>query len=158
MLVGFVLALGVGTYVVLTGMYHYGLQNMRINSSDWLGPQLRFIGGRIFGMLQNPTGFDWHAALAVTVGAVVTVLLGVLRLRFWWWPFHPIGYLAAACWGMQYIWMPFMAGWILKSLTIRYGGLQLYRKTVPVAIGLIAGDFVGEGLWTLVRLLTRQSV
>ena len=68
------------------------------------------------------------------------MVLGLFRLRFWWWPFHPVGYLAANTWGMQIYYMPFFLGWALKVVVIRYGGLRLYRATVPLAIGLIVGD------------------
>jgi hypothetical protein len=85
----------------------------------------------------------------MAAGALVTFALGILRLRFWWWPFHPIGYLAAFCWGMHWFSQPFFIGWLLKTLTVRYGGLRLYRRTVPLAIGVIMGDFVGQGAWVL---------
>jgi len=158
MSVGFVLSLLVGTYVVLTGMYHYGFQNTGANSSGWLGPQLLYIGARIFNMITSPTDFDINAVIAVAAGATVTILLSVLRLRLWWWPLHPIGYLAASCWGMHIIWMPFFVGWALKSLAVRYGGLQLYRRTVPAAIGLVVGDFVNQGMWVVVSLVVGARV
>jgi hypothetical protein len=54
--------------------------------------------------------------------------------------------------------MPFFVGWALKSLVIRYGGLRLYRVTVPLAIGLIVGDMMNVGVWTAVALVTRGEV
>jgi len=158
MLVGFALSLVVCVYVIFTTMYHYGFHNTRGNNGGWLGPQLLFIGGRIFDMITNPTTFDINAVIGVLVGGVVAILLGAMRLRFWWWPFHPIGYLAASCWGMHIFWMPFFVGWLLKTLAVRYGGLQLYRRTVPLAIGFIVGDFVDQGLWVVVSLVTRGGV
>jgi hypothetical protein len=91
----------------------------------------------------------------MAAGAVVTIALGLLRLRFWWWPFHPVGYLAANCWGMHWFSQAFFAGWLFKSLVIRYGGLALFRRTVPLAIGLIAGDFMSEAAWVLVMSILR---
>jgi hypothetical protein len=85
----------------------------------------------------------------------MAILLGTLRLRFWWWPLHPIGYLAANCWGMHWYWMPLFVGWLWKTLTIRYGGLRLYRRTMPVAIGLIVGDMVSSGLWVTINSIVR---
>jgi len=81
-----------------------------------------------------------------------------MRLRFWWWPFHPIGYIAANCWGMHWNYMPFFLGWLFKSLVIRYGGLRLYRTTVPLAIGLIVGDLVNQGIWSIVAIATQGRV
>jgi hypothetical protein len=53
---------------------------------------------------------------------------------------------------MHWYYMPFFIGWLLKTLAIRYGGLQLYRRTVPLAIGLIVGDLVNQGLWVAISL------
>ncbi len=81
------------------------------------------------------------------------LFLGLMRLRFWWWPFHPIGYLAANTWGLQLWAMPFFVGWLAKTLIIRYAGLPLYRRTIPLAAGLIVGDLLNGGLWGVVRLV-----
>jgi hypothetical protein len=87
-------------------------------------------------------------------GALVTFFLGAMRLRFWWWPFHPIGYLASNTWLMYLYYTPFLFGWMAKTLVVRYGGLRLYRQTVPLAIGFIAGDLLNEVLWGIVTLVT----
>jgi hypothetical protein len=79
-----------------------------------------------------------------------------MRLRFWWWPFHPIGYLASNTWGMKWNWMPFLVGWLAKTLTIRYGGLRFYRRMIPVAVGLIGGDLLGQVVWAIIAAI-RQS-
>jgi hypothetical protein len=43
-------------------------------------------------------------------------------------------------------------------LVIRYGGLRLYRKTIPFAIGLIVGDLLNSGIWATVRVVTLGRV
>jgi len=93
---------------------------------------------------------------AFVAGAAICLLLGLLRLRFWWWPFHPIGYIIANGWGVAWYTVPFFVGWVVKSLVIRYGGLRLYRATVPLAIGLIIGDMLNRGLWSVVSLAMRS--
>ena len=95
-----------------------------------------------------------RGTLAIGAGAGVAVFLGLLRLRFWWWPLHPIGYLAAFTWGMHMYYMPFFVGWLAKTLTVRYGGLRLYRKLIPAAIGLVTGDLLNEAMWGVVSLVT----
>ena len=154
---GFVLALAVGVFVVMSGMYEYGFLNTRAASSGWLSGQLRGTGSQTFELITNPSKLDVNGTIAMGAGAVVALVLGALRLRFWWWPFHPIGYLAAFCWGMHWYSQPFFLGWLLKSAAIRYGGLPLYRRTVPLAIGLIVGDFVSQGMWVLVLSVLRAS-
>jgi hypothetical protein len=43
-------------------------------------------------------------------------------------------------------------------LVLRYGGLGLYRKAVPLATGLIVGDMLNRGIWTIVALATRGAL
>ncbi|MHC5034797.1 MAG: DUF6784 domain-containing protein [Planctomycetota bacterium] len=91
-------------------------------------------------------------------GAVITAFLGVMRLRFWWWPFHPIGYMAAMSWSLYWFWAPFLIGWACKTLVLRYGGLRLYRSTIPLAISFIVGELLNRSVWAVVALATTGHV
>jgi hypothetical protein len=157
MMVGFVVSLVVGVYVVMTGMYDIGFFNTRAAVSGWLGGQLKSNGTQIFNLLQNPSDYDPYGLIGVGAGGAFAIFLGAMRLRFWWWPFHPIGYLAANCWGMHWYCQPFFLGWVFKSLAIRYGGLRLFRRTVPLAIGVIVGDFVSQGFWVALLTILRAA-
>jgi hypothetical protein len=152
---GFVVSLAVGVYVVLAGIYHYGWFGLNCSRSGWLGPQSINDGGRIISFLSSPAKTDVNGVIALLVGAAVVVILGLMRLRFWWWPFHPVGYIASNTWGSHWWYLPFFLGWAGKVLVIRYGGLQLYRRTVPFAIGLIVGDMLNSGVWAMVRIVTQ---
>jgi hypothetical protein len=152
----FVLSAVVGIWVVMAGAYHYGFLNLSQASQGWLGPQLPWVGQQTFEMLQNPSRADLNGAVAVVAGAAVTLALAMLRLRFPWWPLHPVGYLAANCWGMHWYWMPFFIGWLGKVLSIRYGGLRLYSRAMPFAIGLLLGDMVNQGIWVVLDIVTGQ--
>jgi hypothetical protein len=110
------------------------------------------------GPVTNPSKTDFNGLAAILAGAAVAVFLGLMRLRFWWWPFHPIGYMAAMCWGLHWYYMPFFIGWAGKALVIRYGGLRLYRQTVPLAIGLIVGDLLNGGAWSVIAIVSRGSI
>ena len=44
--------------------------------------------------------------------------------------------------------------WLAKCLVLRYGGLLLYRQTLPIAIGLIVGDVLNRSLWNVISLVT----
>ncbi len=159
MTVGFLFALGVGIYIMMTGIYHYGFHGLRAATTTtdwWLDEQLQADGARIFNALQNPAHFELATTIAIGAGAVFTVFLGLIRQRFWWWPFHPIGYLASNTWAAKWNWMPFLVGWLAKSVVIRYGGLRLYRKTVPLAIGLIAGDLLSQFAWGLIQAVVQS--
>jgi hypothetical protein len=159
LIAGFLLSLGVGIYAMVTGMYRIGFFSMRAATEHgWLGPQLRYMGDYIYETITTAAPPDVNGMIAIGAGVAVTVLLVVLRMQFWWWPLHPVGYLAANCWGMQYYWMALFIGWAWKSLTIRYGGLKLYRALVPLAIGLLVGNMVVQGIWVAVNSLMRQPV
>ena len=106
--------------------------------------------------ITTPTPINSPGIIALAAGMAITFLLGELRLRFWWWPLHPVGYLASNVWGSQWWYMPLFIGWLLKTLVVHYGGLRLYQKTVPIAIGVIVGDRVSEILWSLVLWVARQ--
>ena len=115
-------------------------------------------GHRIAEPLGAPQSWDLNGAAAVLAGAAVAATLSVLRLRFWWWPLHPVGYVAAMCWGLHLYYMPFMVGWLAKTLVIRYGGLRVYQTSVPFAIGLVVGDLLNQAVWAAVTIVTKGSL
>ena len=97
------------------------------------------------------------ATTAMGVGLVTTLILFALRLRFFGFPFHPIGYALASSWAIHLVWMPLLIAWVLKCATMRWGGLRLYRFFLPFALGLILGDCVMGSLWALLGLLFNTS-
>jgi hypothetical protein len=155
----FVIVLPLALLVILGGMYHYGWYGLRGLHGGWLGPQSTQDGGRIiWRVLYHPPGPDTNGIIALLGGGAFGLLLGLMRLHFWWWPFHPVGFMAAMCWGMNWYWAPFLIGWVAKTLVVRYGGLRLYSRSLPLATGLIVGDLLNSGLWGLVALVTKGQV
>jgi len=158
-LAALVVSLLLGVYIGLRGSYHYGFLSTAVGSAygfPWL--QTKFEPGAVFDTLVSPRPTRIEGITMMALGGAITVLLGLLRLRFWWWPFHPLGYLAANCWGWSYRATPFFIGWLAKILVIRYGGLRLYRASVPVAVGMIVGNVVNQGVWQLVAVVTQGRV
>jgi len=94
-----------------------------------------------------------QASFAMFIGLITTLTLFALRLRFFGFPFHPIGYAISSSWAINLVWMPMFIAWILKGLTLRYGGLPTYRRFVPFFLGLILGDCVMGSIWALAGLL-----
>ena len=45
------------------------------------------------------------------------------------------------------MWFPFFLAWLAKSCLLRYGGIQMYRRMIPFALGLILGDYIVPTLW-----------
>ena len=104
----------------------------------------------IGGTLDNrPNG---GASAAIGVGVLTTLALFWLRMRFFGFPLHPIGYALASSWAIHLVWMPLLIAWFLKFFTMRYGGLRLYRFFLPFFLGLILGDCVMGSVWALLGM------
>ncbi|MFQ6098972.1 MAG: DUF6785 family protein, partial [Armatimonadota bacterium] len=112
---------------------------------------------RLQRALANPVGPDGYALAAMAAGAAMTLLLGALRFRFVWWPLHPLGYVFSGTmqrWLYTHSWLSIATGWLLKVTMLRYGGPRLTRRAQPFFIGLVVGDLLSAGLWTLIHGLT----
>jgi hypothetical protein len=57
-----------------------------------------------------------------------------------------------------YPWLPFLMGWALKSVMLRYGGMRLYRAALPFFLGLILGDYVVPAFWAVYGVVTDQRM
>lgn len=91
--------------------------------------------------------------VSYAIGAVTTVLCGLARLVWPWWPLHPIGILVAPTYATAMIWFSFFLGWLWKSAVMRYGGIRLYRTCRPIALGLLAGEAVMVALTLIIGMI-----
>ncbi len=92
----------------------------------------------------------------IIAGFAFSTFLILVRFRFVWWPFHPIGYAIAADWTAGLIWLPLLIGWGWKTLVMRYAGPKTYRAGLPIALGLMLGEFVVGGFWSILAMATRK--
>lgn len=156
---GFALSLAVSTVVMLSGIYRYGYLGTAAGTAPfWPALQSRYDGQAIFNLIVTSTPLDVGGLAGISAGAAVLVLLQAMRLRFWWWPLHPVGYIFAFGWGMSWYIIPFFVGWAAKTLVTRYGGLRLYQRTLPFAAGLVIGDMMNATVWSVVSLVTRGAI
>jgi hypothetical protein len=92
-----------------------------------------------------------HTGTAWMIGAFAfTVLCNSMRRRFLWWPFHPAGYPLAVSFAMDYFWFAVFVAWAIKASVLKVGGMRLYRKGIPLALGLILGDYVTGSIWAII--------
>jgi hypothetical protein len=129
-------------------------------SNNMVAGVIRQYGHDIFNDIEQNYDVDPSpmGTLFTGIGAVICVLLGVLRLRLSWWPFHPVGYVLANSLPIEYGLVPMFIAWIAKVNVTRYGGLKLYRATLPLAVGLIIGDVLNTMVWNIVALVTKGQV
>ena len=103
--------------------------------------------------LAYPSGVETTSLSFMGVGMVITLLLMALKTRFLWWPLHPIAYPLAGDYRMSSMWFGIFISWLLKSTILKYGGLKAYRKAMPLFIGLILGEFMIGGFWSIVSVI-----
>ena len=150
------LAFAVGipaTFVIYAALsYQYGA----LNQSELVG-----MGREGFNRLQSwlayPLGPDLTETAHIGLGAAITALLLAMKMRYLWWPFHPIGYVLGMSHDeMVYIWVPVLISWSLKLGILKYGGLRAYRRGIPFFAGLILGDYTLGCLWSFYNAATGQ--
>ena len=95
------------------------------------------------------TGYIWTG-----VGAVVMVALIYMQRLFFWWPLHPLGFLAQGGWIVKQLWVSFFFAWLIKTSVLRYGGGKTYKKARVLFVGIIVGLLVVGGFWLIIDSIT----
>ena len=115
---------------------------------------------RLGTWLSNPTGPVSGAIGSMGIASVITLLLYFLRHRFFWWPFHPIGYVmtSATTGGLSDYWLSVFLGWLIKVLIVKFFGLRAHRRVVPFFLGLILGDYIFASAWGLIGAIFHITV
>jgi len=133
MAVGTFLAVGVGAFIAVMIQLHIIYTHGGIHLNSWLfsvNPKLYF--GESTNILAGRAPFDYRAPVWFSVGTAFTLFLYVMRARFWWWQFHPLGYAIGCAWPAVVYWCSFFIGWLLKSLILRYGGANYLSRLPPI--------------------------
>lgn len=126
-----------------------------VNMSGWFligSPATKF--GSLAQQIVSPSPRDWSGTAFAGVGALATLFISYMRVRFASWPFHPIGYAMGPSWPMIQLWFSIMVGWLMKTLILRYGGMRGFVRARPFFLGLVLGEFTVAGLWLLIDSLT----
>lgn len=93
----------------------------------------------------NPKAITWMIS-----AFAFTVLCSGMRRRYLEWPFHPAGYPLAVSFAVDYFWCAIFVAWFAKVVVLKMGGMKLYRKGIPFAIGMILGDYVIGSIWAII--------
>ena len=103
------------------------------------------------GQIQPDRAFLYSAA----VGLILVLLFSGLRLRYHWWPVHPVLFLICGTYVSGYWWLGFLLGWAVKSVVTRFGGNASYQRNKPLLIGLVAGEILAAILWSIIGPIFR---
>lgn len=85
-------------------------------------------------------------------GFLAVIFLAAMRMRFFWWPLHPLGYPVSTSFGGRMLWLCILIGSTAKWVVFKTGGWRSYRKLVPFFLGLVLGDFTMGSIWTLIGI------
>lgn len=145
-----IVAVPLGFWMLLHMYYHNGAATA--NVEQWALGHGRDAWSTLAVWLKQPAPPNGTAMEFVGVGFLVVVLLSWLRIRFLAFPFHPLAYALAPSWGVAQLWMPLLIGSTAKFLSLRFGGLQNYRRVLPFFYGLMLGEIVIGSLWTIIGI------
>jgi len=126
---------------------YLGYRHGAFNWSEWAfsggGAQTPFTN--LVTKLQNPFGPDLKRLTMLGVGTVAGALTIAARYRFPGLPLHPLGLAVASVIQVTWCMLSIFLAWLIKTVIIKLGGLQLFQKARPFFIGLIIGHFTGAG-------------
>ena len=147
------LALGIAGafWTILHLAFKYGGINLH---NSYFGRYPRSIFNLAAASL-DPGGVYWPGLGFFAGGAIAMLLMIWARLRYAWWPIHPLGFPVGMV--MHYFWLSMVAAWLIKTLVLRYGGAAVYRRTQPFFLGLIAGHVLCTGSWIVVDSFTGMT-
>ena len=147
-----VLALAIGVagafWIILHMAHEYGGINLR-------GSYFQNAPADIYNVaLRNlePRGVYWTGLGFYLGGAAAMLLLLWARMRFLWWPLHPLGFPVGMV--IYYMWFSILVACLIKKLVLRYGGAAAYRRSQPFFLGLIVGHVLCNGAWIMVDSMT----
>lgn len=139
------------TLVLLTQYYKHGA------ASGYFGPWALGLAESAYNPLQNwlgyPTTTNFTYIAFICLGFLFTISLMIIRSRFIWWPFHPLGYALSSTWGMFNIWSCLFIAWLAKWIILKQGGLKAYRRAIPFFLGLALGDYILGSIWSILSII-----
>ena len=113
---------------------------------------------RLERWLNYSTPADTPALVFTALGFGLTLLLAGTRMRFLWWNLHPVGYAISGSWAINPMIGSIFAGWLLKWIILKYGGICWHRVMIPFFLGMVLGEFIVGTFWSLLGIgLDRQT-
>jgi hypothetical protein len=107
--------------------------------------------------LLAPTRPNWPGWGLTAAGMTFYLLLTAARFRYASWPLHPLGLVVGGTWLMDQLWCTCLIAWLLKTVTLRYGGPKTLQKMRPLFLGLILGQFTCNAVWLFLDWATHHT-
>lgn len=143
-----ILGIIVGMTTVMQIFYYHGAASAQVSlTPSWLGG---VTWSRLLTWNASPKPVEFMVIMRMVVSAAIVLLLSWARNMWFGFPLHPVGYLFASCFAVEWIWNILLVTWAIKALVIRYGGLKLYQRSLPFFFGIALGDAVAQLVWGLI--------
>ena len=91
-------------------------------------------------------------------GGFFALVLALMRNRFAWFPFHPMGYALAVGGTCDRWWFALFIATCLKGGIIHYAGVRGYRQAAPFFMGLVLGQYVVACLWSILAVILNEPM
>ncbi|MCC7265609.1 MAG: hypothetical protein IT369_24135 [Candidatus Latescibacteria bacterium] len=148
------LTLAASAWTVLRLAYTYG----GINLVGWQFIGLpTFAGDWITQNINNPQAPQWWHLGYSGFGAVLMGILTYVKGRYVGFPLHPIGMTLGLTHPIYHVWFSVALAWMVKALTLKYGGARVYLQLRPFFLGMTLGAFGSAGIWLVIDYLTGMS-
>jgi hypothetical protein len=141
-------------YVHLQAYYQYGANVLEGGTTE--GGYRTYLARNDYletaSFLKAPKPPDRLRTAFTGVGLAVTLALVIARSVFLRFPLHPLGFAMVMAYGSP-LWGMFFLSWLAKSIILRIGGMNLYKRLIPFFLGIVIGHFVVAGIiWSAISL------
>ena len=138
----------------LTSYYRYGCNVLETTNpsqgGDAISIPLETYDGLVSPVAERTSCFTWTG-----VGLASVLAMAALQKRVFRFPLHPMGFVLSMCCGGS-IWGMFFLAWLMKTATLRIGGLRSYRALTPLMLGVVLGEFFAAGAWSFASMVTPE--
>jgi len=140
-------------WALLHLLYQFGaLSKANLNAVNAFGSET---WTRLASWQHQPKAGSPQVALAIVSGFLFAAFLQAMRVRFHWFPFHPLAYAVSSSFEINLVWMPLCIAWVIKGVILRYGGGGAgYHRSLPFFYGLILGQIVEGSLLNIWGIAT----
>jgi len=115
--------------------------------------------GSLSSWLLYPKPMDVYASGSIAMGFLFSMFLYIMRLRFIWWPFHPVGYVMGINGAsVDHYWFVMILASVVKFVALRHGGARMYRKIMPFFLGLLLGDIAVGCYWSILSVIVEAPL
>ena len=143
MVLAFIVTIGFAVYMFSTGNGAHGTAAMNVSA----------FYNQVVTWQNNPTVITNVELYFLGLGGLITSALLFMHYRFPWWPLHPIGYTIAYAEIIALEIVSIFLIWLIKWILLKLGGIELYRKTQPIAIGVLLGYSTGVAISFIVDFI-----